>query len=102
VTVPGVSRAGRWNPGTPLVAMLLTAGFMVTVQLVTHPPGLLLERVLPGGGWVMLPGLAIYAGWLTGRLADPRQAGAGFKLARSIFLVLVVLLHATFLGVARI
>jgi len=52
-------------------AFFLTFGILVPVQLVVDPPGLLLERFLPTGGWLEMLGLSIYAAWLAQTMLDP-------------------------------
>jgi ferredoxin len=65
---------GPLHPFSPgAAAFLLTAGLLTVVQLVViDPPGLLLERFWPGGGWLTILVLASYAAVLAGRLRDPR------------------------------
>lgn len=57
-----------------VVAALLTAFILVPVQLVVQPSGLLFERFLPGSGWVEIALLALYAGWLAGKMLAPAGA----------------------------
>lgn len=59
--------------GPALAAFLLTAGLLVTVQLVVSPPMLLAERFVTGAGWVEAAVLAGYAAWLAARLQHPGQ-----------------------------
>jgi ferredoxin len=65
-------RVGEAGAGPGIAAFLLTAGLLVPVQLLVRPPGLLLERFLPAGGWSEAFWLAIYAAWLAERMQDPR------------------------------
>ncbi len=67
---------GSWKAAAPGVAALLTATLLGTVQVVVDRPMLLAERFLHGAGWVEIVALAIYAGWLYGRIAPRRHAGA--------------------------
>ncbi|MCP4571563.1 MAG: 4Fe-4S binding protein [bacterium] len=60
-----------WGAG--LAAFLLAGVLLVTVQLVTDPAGILLERFLVAGGWWEGAVLAFYAGWLADRLREPRR-----------------------------
>lgn len=52
-------------------AFFLAFGILVPVQLVVDPPGLLLERFLPTGGWLEMLGLGVYAAWLAETMLDP-------------------------------
>lgn len=52
-------------------AFLLAFGILVPVQLMVDPPGLLLERFLPTGGWLEMLGLSVYAAWLAETMLDP-------------------------------
>jgi NAD-dependent dihydropyrimidine dehydrogenase PreA subunit len=66
----------RYSEGTATArqsvgAFLLAFGILVPVQLVVDPPGLLLERFLPTGGWLEMLGLAVYAAWLAQTMLDP-------------------------------
>jgi polyferredoxin len=46
---------------------------LLPVQLVVDPPGLLVERFFPGGGWLELVLLAGYAAWLAGHMLRPAE-----------------------------
>ncbi len=59
--------------GPGFAAFLLAGALLATVQVVTHPAGILLERFLPTGGWWEGALLAVYAGWLADRLREPRR-----------------------------
>jgi NAD-dependent dihydropyrimidine dehydrogenase PreA subunit len=56
-----------------VAAACLTAILLAVVQVKVRRPMLLAERFFPGGGVVEIVLLALYAGWLTGRLLPPRQ-----------------------------
>lgn len=55
-------------------AFLLTAAVLGHLQYRLDFPILLAERFLPGAGWLQVVLMAIYAGWLTGKLLDPARA----------------------------
>jgi polyferredoxin len=60
------SRAPRF------AAFAVAAGLLITVQLApTDRPLLLLERFIPGSGWLEVVLLALYAAWISGRMLDP-------------------------------
>jgi ferredoxin len=53
----------------------LTFALLAVVQWkMVQPTGILLQRFLPAGGWLQAFWLAVYAAWLTGKVAQPRQA----------------------------
>lgn len=64
-------------PGSTLPAViscLVTAVLLSIVQMkVKTPVILMLERFLPGAGWVEVMLLALYAGWITEKLIDPQK-----------------------------
>lgn len=58
-----------------IAAFLLTAVILGIVQIVVKkPPMLLVERFLPGAGWVEIGLLALYAGFVAGKFSDPASA----------------------------
>jgi NAD-dependent dihydropyrimidine dehydrogenase PreA subunit/branched-subunit amino acid transport protein len=57
-----------------VIACVVTAGLLSIVQWkVKTPVILLMERFLPGAGWVEVLLLAIYAGWITEKIINPRK-----------------------------
>lgn len=65
--------AGRDRPYLPSYsAFLLTAILLTIVHWKVTPPILLLERFLPGSGMIEVALLAIYAGWVTEKMLDPK------------------------------
>jgi NAD-dependent dihydropyrimidine dehydrogenase PreA subunit len=64
-------------PGSTLPAVIsciVTAVILSIVQMkVKTPVILLLERFLPGAGWVEVMALSLYAGWITEKLIDPQK-----------------------------
>jgi NAD-dependent dihydropyrimidine dehydrogenase PreA subunit len=67
----------KGHPGSTLPAVIscvVTAVLLSIVQMkVKTPVILLLERFLPGAGWVEVMLLALYAGWITEKLIDPQK-----------------------------
>ncbi|MFH1845693.1 MAG: 4Fe-4S ferredoxin, partial [bacterium] len=57
--------------GLGVAAFLVAAVSLTVVQLVVDNPLVLLERFLPGGGWLMTLWLGVYAAWLAGKMLDP-------------------------------
>lgn len=57
-----------------LAAWLLTAGLLTAVQLAVRPPMIVLERFLPGGGWLQVFWIATYGAWLADAIASPKAA----------------------------
>jgi len=58
-----------------LAAACLTAGLLVAMQIfIEQPRLLLLDRFYPGAGWVEVLLLTIYAGLISKKFCDPRQA----------------------------
>jgi len=60
-----------WKSGG--AAFLITIILLAVVQTKVRLPILLLERFIPGSGWLEIFGLAIYAGWLAEKLSDINQ-----------------------------
>jgi NAD-dependent dihydropyrimidine dehydrogenase PreA subunit len=57
-----------------VIACLVTAGLLSIVQWkVKSPVILIMERFLPGAGWVEVLLLAVYAGWITEKIIDPQK-----------------------------
>ena len=52
-------------------AFVLVAGLLAVARAKASVPLLLLDRFLPGSGWLEIFALALYAAWLTGRMLDP-------------------------------
>lgn len=55
-------------------AFCLTAFLLVFIQIKVDPPMLMVERFLPGGGWIEIFFLSLYAGFITGKMLDPKQS----------------------------
>lgn len=53
----------------------LTLGLLAPVQMVVERPMLLAERLVPGGGWVEMVLLALYAGVVAAAMVDPKRSG---------------------------
>ncbi len=62
-------RAGSATAGA--AAFFLTAGLLALIQRMAPFPLLLLERFVPGGGWLELLLLSFYAAWVVEKLQDP-------------------------------
>ena len=77
-----------------LASAVVTGSLLTVVQLKTDPPLLLLERFLPGAGWAEVVLLSVYAGWVTGRMADPQRSPRWRRRIWALFSVV-------FLAVAR-
>jgi 4Fe-4S binding protein len=56
-------------------AFLLTCTSLAIVQIKVANPMILLERFWPGGGWVEILGLSVYAAWLTPKVLDSKNSG---------------------------
>jgi ferredoxin len=69
----------RYNRALPTArasaaAFLLTALTLAIVHVnVTTPVMLLLERFVPGGGWMEIPAVSTYAAWLTEKMLEGRR-----------------------------
>ncbi len=57
---------------SPLAAALITLGLLLSAELQTEFVMLLLGRFVPGGSGIQAGLLALYAGWLAGRLRSQR------------------------------
>lgn len=60
--------------GMPLATGAVTGAVLTVVHLVVSPPMLLLERFLPGWGWLEIVLLTGYAVFVAERMADPIRA----------------------------
>jgi ferredoxin len=87
------------DPASPGLGAFLIAAFLLTcVQLFMNPTGMLAERFLYSAGWLEGFWLAIYAGWLSDRLQNPKQIR---KLRPRVWLVFsVIFFTQLILGVA--
>ncbi len=74
--------------GPGLGAFLFTAFLLTCVQLFMAPAGILAERFLHSAGWLEGFWLAIYAGWLSDRLQNPKQIR---KLRPRVWLVFSII-----------
>jgi ferredoxin len=61
-------REEEWPQAT---AFLLTVALLAMVRAKAVVPVLLVDRYLPGSGWLVVFALGIYAAWLTGRFTAP-------------------------------
>lgn len=78
------------------LAFLLTGVSLATVQLKVVNPMLLAERFWPGGGWIELFSLSVYAAHIAGKMQDRGNSG---KLRRRIwFLFTLVFFGQLLLG----
>ncbi len=93
--------AGRtWLPS--LVAFAFTGLMLAVVQIKVEPPGMLLERFLPGGGWAEAFWLCVYAAWITDKMLDPAMSIKWRPRIWSLFsLVFFLQLAVGLLGVER-
>ncbi|MGE4554501.1 MAG: 4Fe-4S binding protein, partial [Desulfovibrionaceae bacterium] len=76
---PGAHAARRGEPWATGAA-LLAAGLLALTREASPLPVLLLDRFAPGWGGLEVFGLALYAGWLTGRMLAARDT-ARLRLA---------------------
>src|SRR3989304_822472 len=58
----------------PALSFALVACLLGFVHLKGNRPMLLLERFLPGWGWIEIAVLSVYAAWLTPKMLDPERA----------------------------
>ncbi|HDQ00729.1 MAG TPA: 4Fe-4S binding protein [bacterium] len=54
-------------------AFFVTAALLAIVQLIVRSPMLLADRFFPTFGWLEILALALYAGWITEKMLDPKQ-----------------------------
>ncbi|MCP4213349.1 MAG: 4Fe-4S ferredoxin [bacterium] len=74
-------------PWTPqLSTFLLTALLLFMVQLKVKMPMLLMERLLPGSGWLEVALVAFYAGWVVEKLVTTDTADYS-RFRRTIWLL---------------
>lgn len=69
------------------VPFILTIILLFAVEWKVKMPMLLLERFLPGWGWIEILILAAYAGFLFSKLHDPSQSVKWRKISWTIFAV---------------
>jgi NAD-dependent dihydropyrimidine dehydrogenase PreA subunit len=60
--------------GVSVGACILSAALLSFVQIKLTAPMILLERFFAGWAWLEIALLAVYAGWLGGKLAQPRSS----------------------------
>ncbi|UCE22321.1 MAG: 4Fe-4S binding protein, partial [Candidatus Aminicenantes bacterium] len=91
--------AGRDRPYLPSYSVfLLTAILLTIIHWKVKPPILLLERFLPGSGMIEVALLAIYAGWITEKMLDPKISS---KIKSHIWTLFSVVFFSQFiLGLA--
>jgi len=65
--------AGK-SEGPGAAAFLITAILLGIVQAKVRPPVLLLERFYPGGGWIVIILLSLYARFISEKMLDPLQS----------------------------
>jgi NAD-dependent dihydropyrimidine dehydrogenase PreA subunit len=92
-------RLPEGDPVGPGLGAFLFAAFLLTcVQVFMEPAGLLAERFLHSAGWLEGFWLALYAGWLSDRLQNPRQIR---KLRPKVWLIFsIIFFTQLILGVA--
>lgn len=66
--------AGDEPAAAGAAAFALAAVLLTIVQLKMKPVGILLERFVPGGGWMEGFWLAVYAAWLADKVSAPRES----------------------------
>ncbi|HWR04017.1 MAG TPA: 4Fe-4S binding protein, partial [Humidesulfovibrio sp.] len=54
-------------------AFWLTVGLMALARSKASMPVLLVDRFVPGSGWLEMLLLGLYAAWLTGRMLEPKE-----------------------------
>ena len=76
------------NRGAPSAAAFLLSALLLAIVQLEAPPGmLLLERFIPGGGWLEAFALALYAGFVVEKMTD---AAAQPTWRRRIWLVFTI------------
>lgn len=65
--------ASHW-PSPKAAAFVLTAALLAVTRAKTPFPVLLADRFLPGSGWILILGLALYAAWAVGALRGTADA----------------------------
>lgn len=63
-------RASLWLPVATILCILL---LLVPVQVMLERPMFLLERIIPGGGWIQIALIAIYGGIVAYHMQDPAR-----------------------------
>lgn len=58
----------------PVVAAAICASLLAGALLASPKSAILLERYLPGGGWMQIAWVSVYAAWVTETVLDPRRA----------------------------
>ena len=76
---------------TAVAAALLTAGLLSVVQGKVERPMLLAERFVSGTGWVEVALLALYAGWVTHHVLDPRRSALWRRRVWGLFSIVFFL-----------
>ena len=61
-----------WGP--VFSAIILTAGMLIVVQIMTKRPMLMVDRYFPGMGWIEIVALSLYSGFLIPKLLNPRTS----------------------------
>jgi len=77
-----------------LTAFLITAVALTIVYLVVNPPVILIERFLPGAGWVEIFGLSLYAAWITEKMLDMKESA---RWRRRIWAIFSIVFFAQFI-----
>ncbi len=60
----------------PFLVFLFVGFVLAMVQLKVESPMLLLERFLPGGGWIEIPLIAFYGALVTWKMQDPKNVAS--------------------------
>ncbi len=71
----------------PVTAFLITAIILGVLQWKLERPILLAERFAAGTGWIQVPLMALYAGWITLMIQDPSQSAKWRSITWTIFTV---------------
>ncbi|MEW6756281.1 MAG: 4Fe-4S binding protein, partial [Candidatus Latescibacterota bacterium] len=88
--------------GPSTAAFLLTLVLLAVIQLGVERPMLLLERFLPGSGWLEVAGLAAWAAWVTEKMLVRRQSARWRRRVWGLFsLVFFAQLVAGLAGAER-
>ncbi len=71
-----ISTTGEKNPhwGPVFSSVILTAGMLIIVQIMTKRPMLMVDRYFPGMGWIEIIVLSLYAGFLTPKILNPKTS----------------------------
>ena len=57
-----------------LSSIILTAGMLVTVQIIVERPMLMVDRFFPGMGWIEIIALSLYSGFMTPKILNPETS----------------------------